>query len=336
MTIQKKEPLKIVYLFGAGATHAEIENIGIDPNQMNIGLRIGDVTKRVILKAQIDPDFDKVKMFLKTKNNTNIELLISLFEDNSQNIEGSTESVIKKIKVLIEQDITSILTTRRVSKFSLYRGLLEYHGLITNKETLIGLITLNYDSLLDIAYKYKFGGEPDYSRSSKREISRKSKSEKLPLLKLHGSFDWDSVKILGKSQKIPIIPLGASKNFLRIPYNFIWGRTLELLVESDILRIVGCSLSPNDNHLIDLLFKAHLLKGKPIEIQIISSQKSGEEIRNRYSFFPKIVTSDQLIIPRISNPEKGNIFAKWLKELANVMLTQEQIRRTKYLKRISL
>ncbi len=40
-------PKKIVYLFGAGATHAELSNLGVDES----GLLIGDVTRRVILKA---------------------------------------------------------------------------------------------------------------------------------------------------------------------------------------------------------------------------------------------------------------------------------------------
>ena len=44
------EQKKIVYLFGAGATHAELSNIGVDES----GLLIGDVTRRVILKANGD------------------------------------------------------------------------------------------------------------------------------------------------------------------------------------------------------------------------------------------------------------------------------------------
>ena len=46
-------PKKIVYLFGAGATHAELSNIGADES----GLLIGDVTRRVILKANGDAAF---------------------------------------------------------------------------------------------------------------------------------------------------------------------------------------------------------------------------------------------------------------------------------------
>ncbi len=45
--MSEQEPKKIVYLFGAGATHAELSNIGVDED----GLLIGDVTRRVILKA---------------------------------------------------------------------------------------------------------------------------------------------------------------------------------------------------------------------------------------------------------------------------------------------
>lgn len=331
---------KIVYLFGAGATHAEIDNIETETDSIKVGLKIGDVTKRVLLKTQRHPDFRSIKMFLGTEENTNIELLISLFENNSEDIDNilsnkSTEEIVKQIKDLIEKDIKNKLTKKRLAKFSLHKGLLDFHDLIVDKEILHGIISLNYDSVLDDAYQYKFKYKPDYSFSSKRELSP-SGVEKIPLLKLHGSFDWENVKVLGKERKISIMPLGASKNFLRLPYNFIWGRALELLIECDILRVVGCSLSANDMHLIDLLFKAHVLKREPIAIQIISRQARGEEIKARYSFFPNIITADKIIMPRIPNPDKGNIFAEWLKEISNAMLTKDEIRNTKYLRKIAL
>lgn len=329
-------PKKIVYLFGAGATHAEIERIEVDADSFSYGLQIRHVTKRVLLKAQEEKGFKEVEMFFKTKDNTNIELLISLLENNDYDDENSIGKIVNRVKDLMEKDIQGKLTKRKINKFALYKGLLEFQNLILDKEILLGLITLNYDSVLDKAYEYRYGYLPDYSYSSKREFVPGVRQEKIPLLKLHGSFDWDNILVVGKHRKIPIVPLGASKNFLRLPYNFIWGRSLEILVGCDILRVVGCSLSPNDIHLIDLLFKAHRLKGKPIEIQIISSAQGGMEIKNRYSFFPKIVTLDKLTTPRIPNPDKeGNIFEGWLRELANMMLTKEQIRGAKYLSKIA-
>ncbi len=264
------EQKKIVYLFGAGATHAELSNIGVDES----GLLIGDVTRRVILKANGDTAFlPHNRMFLeRAANSSNIELFISLIEDNASDIREASAAV-DRLKDLVEQDIKAILTTERLSAFYLHKALFELHKHNEN-EIIIGLISLNYDTVLDDAYKWRYGeGEPDYSFPF-----RTHKPDKPPLLKLHGSFNWEDIEINGRKRKIPIIPVEINKNYLRLPYNFIWGRALEILTDCDILRVVGCSLSPNDIQLIDLLFKAHLEKGAAFEMQIISSERTGHDL----------------------------------------------------------
>lgn len=326
---------KIVYLFGAGATHAELAAIETETDEMKVGLEISSVTKRVMLKTQKEPLFNCVRMFLGTEENTNIELLISLFENNSHDIEGSTDKIVNRLKELVQEDITNMLTTERLEKFSLHKALFELHKIILDKEALHGIITLNYDTVLDKAYEEQCGYKPDYSfKSSREKIS--TGEEKIPLLKLHGSFDWGNVEIAGRPRPVSIIPLGANKNYLRLPYNFIWGRALEILAECDILRVIGCSLSPNDIDLIDLLFKAHIAKGKPFQMQLINSQPRGEEIKGRYSFFPNIITAENILTPRLSCVrENVNIFKEWLKAYAG-MVDEAKVSKTTYLKQIAL
>ena len=135
-------PKKIVYLFGAGATHAEIQNI--DPTNglflSEKGLLISDVSKRVMKIAQNDLKFIKgVEQVTYREGPVNIELLISLFETNQI---PDAASKVAHLKNLVKKDITKILTPRKKENFYLHKALFELHNLIENKEKLLGIISL--------------------------------------------------------------------------------------------------------------------------------------------------------------------------------------------------
>lgn len=312
---------KVVYLLGAGATHAEIINITDDPSDNYIdknGLLISNVSKRIMQAARRTQWFkEKEEVFTSSKGALNIELLISLFENNQ--IE---EKYIRKLKELVQRDIINILKDELKSKFYLHKALLEFHKLIKEHEELLGFISLNYDDVLDEAYKEVLNLDPNYSLTTQRNTD-------LPLLKLHGSFNWDNIEIYGKTRKIPIIPIGINKKYLAPPYNFIWGRAFELLVDCDYLRIIGCSLNQNDIGLIDLLFKAHKERDKQIIMEIISHQPedSSHQIKNNYGFFPGIVNpkdiEGRLIADAKISNEKTNVFKEWLKAKGSRMLNEE-------------
>jgi hypothetical protein len=321
---------RVAYLFGAGATNAELSHVGVDIDED--GLLISDVTKRVTIEAKRDPEFLKhSRMFLeRAANSSNIELFISLIENNESDIDGASV-IVDRLKDMVENDIRGILTPDRLTSFSLHKALFELHDRDI-KETLVGLISLNYDTVLDDAYTI-FYREPDYCFSFPT-----SKSEKPPLLKLHGSFNWEGIEINQRKRRIPIIPIGIDKDYLRLPYNFIWGRALEVLAGCDTLRVVGCSLSQNDIPLIDLLFKAHLEKGTAFEIEVISSEETGQEIKSRYDFFPRITTAEKIEDTLMSDVKRStNVFKEWLKAKGSKLLkTDEDIRGTAYLKDIIL
>jgi len=181
-----------------------------------------------------------------------------------------------------------------------------------------------------VAYEEIIGEEPEYYHTS-------DSSNRTPLLKLHGSFNWKDILIYGKTTTIPIIPLGINKNYLIPPYNFIWGRAYELLTECEILRIIGCSMNQNDIGLIDLLFKAHHQKRSSIEIQIIDFQplNGHHQIKENYGFLPNIVEPKSiegtLISDLLGDPDKGNPFKIWLKAKALRMIKTNRIAKTKYL-----
>lgn len=328
---------KIVYLFGAGATHAELMNSAEDPDETfrsKHGLLISNVSRRVMSKAHRRKWFkENAEVLASKKGAFNIELYISLLEANS-----FPEDVVRALKGLVQKDIQGILSEERKADFYLHKALLELHQLSEIGEKLLGFISLNYDEVLDEAYRelhYNNNNDPEYCLTS-----RSGKGP--PLLKLHGSFSWKDIDIYGRKMTIPIIPLGVNKNYLAPPYNFIWGRAYELLVQCDILRVVGCSLNQNDVGLVDLLFKAHIQRGVAFEIQIIDFQplNGHHQIKDNYGFLPRIVEPKAIegtLIsdPLISQPEKGgNPFKIWLEAKARKMVKPRVLKNTKYLKEL--
>jgi hypothetical protein len=321
---------KIVYLFGAGATHAELANLYPTLVEKGRGLLISNVSRRVIEKARsIDKYLKDLETVTATSGSLNIELLISLIEQSK--IHG-WEFKTQKLKDLVREDIESILTESRTDHFYLHKALLEFHRhrMVKPEEKVIGLISLNYDDVLDTAYAEHYGA-PNYCFSLEKDppLSRKP----FPLLKLHGSFNWRRQEIRGRPRRIEIIPLGSNKLYLHAPYAFIWSRALEILIECDTLRVIGCSLSQNDTHLIDLLFKAHLERPEAFDIEIIGPEGVGEQIKQNYGFFPKIKTLPEIEGPLFADPYSTNAFKAWLKYKINGMIRGSK-KQTKYLKTV--
>lgn len=335
------KPQKIVYLFGAGATHAEMERmyeglVTSDTEKDRIGLLMGNLSRRVLKQAQNEEIFEDILDTVTTPDGAeNIELFIALLENNSTdiNIKKAAEKV-NRLRELVEKDIEKVLFRQRRLRFLLHRAFFELHHKTSFKmhEKIIGVLSLNYDVVLDEAYSDIYGYDPDYAFS----LSGKIKSGKqIPLLKLHGSLGWDKVCFLGKKyQKIPIMPLGINKDYLQWPYNYIWGRAFELLIDCDVLRVVGCSLSPNDTKLVDLLFKSHITRQRPFFIDIINRQKAGKMFKSNYDFLPKIRLPEDiesnLGFGGISKKEDSP-FRGWLKGLGD-QLPKKELEATKHLK----
>lgn len=318
-------------MLGAGATHAELINIYPKKSSDSLfleqdGLLISQVSKRVFRSASDKNIIQKsiIKKFLTRKDLSNIELFISLIGANRIKSEKATE----KLKELLEADISKKITDWRLGRFYFHKSLLELHVLTKDKEELLGFISLNYDNVLDKACE-AINTRPNYFLSSEQ-----SDEKCVPLLKLHGGFNLKDKK----RRKIPIITPGINKNYLELPYNFIWGRALEILIECDILRIIGCSLSQNDIGLVDLLFKAHLARDKELEIEIINRESDGQRTKEAYGFFPSIKTAYEIenkLITDVSieKDPSANPFKIWLKAKSARMLG-DQINKTTYLKKI--
>lgn len=325
-----KQKKKVAYLFGAGATHAELLALNPDLIPEKEGLLISSVSSRVIDKARLDTRYVRsLKMVSSTSGSLNIELLISLIE-NSKIHDWAFKTGL--LKDLVAEDIKAILTSRRLSRFYLHRALLQLHEqrAIREKEEIAGFVSLNYDDVLDGAYEQNYG-KPNYCFTLESEKTLAN----IPLLKLHGSFNWSATRIRGQRRTIEIIPLGSTKSYLHAPYTFIWTRALEVLIECDTLRVVGCSLSPNDVHLIDLLFKAHLERQEAFEIEIIASDNTGNNIRSNYGFFPEIKTLVEIENTLIPERDPPNPFETWLKYKSIKMLGEARVKKLVYLRKVA-
>jgi hypothetical protein len=326
-----QEKKKVAYLFGAGATHAELIDLEPELLREKQGLLIGEVSSRVIEKARANKSYRlNLETVSATSGSLDIELLISLLENSKVHDWASKTEF---LKLLVEKDIKAILTPSRTKRFYLHGALfqLHKHKVMLAKEEVVGFISLNYDGVLDQAYE-QYYGEPNYCFSLNDGAPA---SANVPLLKLHGSFNWHDIKIRGRRRTIEIIPLGSNKTYLHAPYGFIWNRALEILARCDTLRVIGCSLSQNDSHLIDLLFKAHLERSDAFEIEVIAPVATGTAIRDNYGFFPKIKTLLEIEDHLIPERDPSNPYKTWLKYKSIKMLGQARIKTAAHLKKVA-
>ena len=196
-------------------------------------------------------------------------------------------------------------------------------------EKLSGILTLNYDdyieaaitSVYDIADSVDFGIAFHQRRSTRR----------ITLLKLHGSFNWKDcwpVQLIadGDSAEPLWIPPGIQKAKGGYPFNVLWGRAREML-QCDLLRVVGCRLSPNDWDLLSLLFTtrhASDLDALPYVVEVIDSPGRAEELKRRYPFLDvrSILDITEYDIGRQLVGEMTGGAPRPIKDLSNDQFTQ--------------
>jgi hypothetical protein len=328
---------KIVYLLGAGATHAEIFNAvnlreDAVSNPAEYGLLISDVSKRILNKAKAKEEFNFIKYGHGASNHLdNVEYLISLLL--TSHVKDS-EKKVNILRELVKDDIKSVLDNWSAG-FYLHDSLLELSvkNEELSKEELLGIISLNYDDVIDnackhnaIEYDYGFGLE---------------KKDKKYLLKLHGSFNWTEIEFYGKSKDIPIIPLGMNKNYLVPPYNFIWSNAFDVLAKCDMLRVIGCSLSQSEYSLIDLLFKVRIERERGFTVEIIDVDTTSGRIEDNYGFFLDVIGLGNarmklnIKASEYTVPGAGNPFKAWLKAKAiDTYGNENKAKETKFVKRI--
>ena len=277
---------KIVYLFGSGASHAVINSI--DSNKQFL---TSDIRQEISEKGRT------VKQTGIPKNIWNelmdprvdIEHLISILDTNYHY--KSTQKIREYYHDAIINLSREVLGNIEKSVFqpNLYSILIDSHNIKNHGEKVICLLTLNYEDILEKALKAHLNIDANYLI----EKSKKNSKKQIPVLKLHGSFNWKNTRPIKvrnahemTSGEVLWIPPGIDKKKETYPFNILWGKAFEYLMDCNTLRVVGCSLSRNDWGLIPMIYTAMRLSEKinSFEIEIIDFVDVGEKVKKDYPY----------------------------------------------------
>ena len=298
---RKVEPKKIVYLWGAGATQGEAQNLGATVSLlMRDTSAFGEGVATRVLRRLGRRGADSAGI----GQGVDIEKLISLL--------GAT-GVDEQIR-LAERMRTSYFEELRVSLGStgvLYNPalafrLFEMHldaNFSSNVESLTGILTTNHDGLLQLASEKVFKGLNLGFPFESKHFNSADGDGMPPILQLHGSFTWQfgvpiTVRRLQKTSRydadtawIPPAILKEAKNY---PFNKIAALAYELLTKAcDVLRVVGASLTQNDWNVLSLIFNAQrhreLTGRSAFRIELIMPSEAGEEIKEQCGYLKNVM-----------------------------------------------
>lgn len=276
---------KIAYLFGAGASQGELSYSGAPKSILMQALADG-----IALKMSRD----SFRRFRVVSNDLvegiNIEDLITLYE-----MSGTSEhaEIAERLKTLFRNEIEEIIQQLGDSFTpTLFTALIDLHSITGLEEELVLILTTNYEDLIETAMQRVKGGI-NYSVKAVCSDGRYSlKEDGVPILKLHGSFNWKSrypiavQKRIKREKDIIWIPPGVVKRRQYYPFDVVWGKARELL-ECDTLRIIGSSLSKNDWELVSLIHTTQKMRtdGRPAyTIELIDFPERCGEIKEQHRY----------------------------------------------------
>jgi hypothetical protein len=297
---QTRHPKRVVYLWGAGATQAEVSYLGAQ--RINLLMRdseeLGEgVATRILKRLPM-----RWRSTFGADRGTDIEKLVSLLAASSVD---TYHRLAESIRRLYFDDIRRSLTAAGVLKNpQLAIGLLTMHGdsQFKKQETLTGIITTNHDGLLQLAAQ-RVDAEVNIGIPFRSSAINQRETHKTPaLLHLHGSFTWTfglpiGVSPLSKTSVyssdtvwIPPTILKEAKNY---PFNKLAGMAYELLSRHcDVLRVVGSALTQNDWNILSLIFNAQrhteLTKGAPFRIELIMPHDAGVTVNSECSYLKNL------------------------------------------------
>ena len=329
---------KIVYLMGAGATQGAAKFHGFEKSLLMDDDLLTEISE--ILYNKQEKDLSWVINQLLT--GANLERLVSLYEYS-----GTSKHM--KIAKALRNAFKSSLE-KRIAEIEqqfipeLFVALLDMHRVKGIDEELVAIFTTNYEDLLERSIS-KIHGSVNYLIQIKSvgKTPTSTASPPFPILKMHGSFNWRNdypislITQQGESEDSLWIPPGVVKRKEAYPFNILWGKAKELL-ECNILRVIGSSLSLNDWDLIALIATAQGMddgSNETLKIEFINSIEAKDEIDKSHHYLD-IVGMDE--IPEIKDYvkktyypldepidddklqeavkgvlSKGNIFELWLR-----------------------
>jgi hypothetical protein len=178
---------EVVYLWGAGATQAEIDYLGA--SKVNLLMRDSDQLGEGIATRILQRIPKRWRSSFQGDQAMDIEKLISLLAASTV---AEYDRLAERIRRLYFEDIcTNLATAKILLNPQLAIGLLTMHrnDQFRQKENLAGIITTNHDGLLQLAMQNVFTavnlGIPFKSKDLITDTTGAA-----PILQLHGSFTW--------------------------------------------------------------------------------------------------------------------------------------------------
>jgi hypothetical protein len=279
--------VRVVYLLGAGASHACVSNVASAHGILmkDLGDELTEGVHELVVKSYGDQtsihrlandvinaevDFEHIITFLD-------ESPSALHKQFANDLRQIFETVLRKRLATIEDEQGRIPD-------DLYFALLDMHAVQDFPEELGGFITLNYDEYLETAIERSSSCTLDRCVVVNPPLPRQGNTK---VLKLHGSFGWTDTWPITEHSIGPTlwIPPGIQKSKQRYPFNFLWGMAREMM-NCDVLRIIGCKMAPNDWDLISLLFSTRHthVDTSGYRIEIIDSPKHAIALQSQYPY----------------------------------------------------
>ena len=308
---------------------AELHRQGIDSDVSMTG--IGDAVLE--LSQQRGGKYSELQQRLSIPPHQDIERVISLLEGFG-NKHPALQAIAEELRMLFREYLISQITAKSLNP-RLYIALLylhQHYGTVMGQEgeKVVGLLTTNYESLLDEAYSIVHGSI-DYGHEYHSGGYKYPTSAVLPLLKLHGSFNW---RIESNNETLYVnrrfeerdeaddlsgwIPPSVYKRPSGEVFEAIWESAATTLSNCDILRVIGSSLRNEDASLLSLIFASQVNRQKSINIELIippdeargSDPKEGTI--NRLSFLGSMKPLDDTSAYDADFVQHDNIFYSWL------------------------
>jgi len=333
---KRSGPKKIVYLWGAGATQGEAQNLG---SRISLLMRdteaFGEgITGRILRRAG-----PSVTASFGSGQGVDIEKLISLLA--SSGVHRHFELAESLRTQYFAELLSSLATANVLENPQLSIRLFEMHNdrrFNEEVESLSGVITTNHDGLLQIASQIVYGEVNLGFSYSSEDFAPSVLSATPPILQLHGSFSWQfgvpiRIAILRRNSKYSTdtvwIPPTTQKEVRSYPFSKLAALAYELLArQCDVLRVVGASLTQNDWNVLSLIFNAQrhreFVSGTPFRIELIMPHDTGEQIARDCAFLKHLTPIGYLTEGRFddykeardlpSDSDLSNPFAYWLNE----------------------
>ena len=279
-------PTRVVYLFGAGASHACVSRIN-SPHGILTKHLIEPIQNR--LRELVTNGFSDNPGLTDLVNSmdekTDIEHLITFIDEipSLQHRKFAAEMRMAFEQVLREK-LEIIRDENQGDPIELYEVLLDLHEVGQFPEVLHGIITLNYDEYIETAIQRVHECAIDFGI----RVDQSSDNPEPPrLLKLHGSLGWQDTWPISREDTGDAtlwIPPGIQKAKQAYPFNVLWGSAREMLA-CDVLRVVGCRLGANDWDLISLLFSMRYAgMSKRPQIEIIDAPSHAISLDQSYPY----------------------------------------------------